>query len=525
MNPVGFELGNDSVSEGRDIPWLQDTDADGDGETDNFLTSWPFVYRDVVIVDQDNIAVDSFNLTLHSLEEPDSYAELKQMLIDVAVSAIDATDDAVYLNNDMSADIKVLDNDEGSSRLVIDSVTAPDHGFAEIMTVDYPADLDSIELIIPDVIISEIIPNQHVELYNSTYQEVDLSSVNQVLVSGSHAVKVADLAGNQTIPARGYRLLGWPEGMSMSTQSGEMLLFRDDASGLRDFTKIDDFVAWGDPRQDTLMDLAVQAGKWYGPPDGTLDIDTIQRIPGTLGDEVHSYDNHRPATPGVAINSAVKTEQIIRYTPPESFTGQATFSYTVMDDAGLTNTAEVIVTLSDNTTPWMNPNDRLDVNNDGIVDEEDAQSVLRFLNGGFRGSLPATPQVPFAPAPFVDSNGSNSVEPLDALLVVNRLNKAAQQAEGENPEDEMTVAVFGGAVSGVAAAVAAVPIYSSHDEPKNVGQTSTAEALQPANDLPYPEQVEAVFAGHDASMPTVFADEPSDLELSLDENSVDKLFA
>ena len=34
MNPVGFELGNDSVSEGRDIPWLQDTDADGDGTID-----------------------------------------------------------------------------------------------------------------------------------------------------------------------------------------------------------------------------------------------------------------------------------------------------------------------------------------------------------------------------------------------------------------------------------------------------------------------------------------------------------
>ena len=127
MNPVGFELGNDSVSEGRDIPWLQDTDANGDGASDNFLTSWPFVYRDVVIVDQNNIAVESFSLTLHSLEEPDSYAELKQMLIDVAVSANDATDDAVYLNNDTSADIKVLDNDKGSSRLVIDSITAPDH--------------------------------------------------------------------------------------------------------------------------------------------------------------------------------------------------------------------------------------------------------------------------------------------------------------------------------------------------------------------------------------------------------------
>ena len=520
MNPAGLELGNRSVSEGRDIPWLQDTDADSDGETDNWLTSWPFVYRDVVIVDENNIAVDSFNLTLHSLEEPESYAAFRQMLIDVTVSAIDATDDAVYLRNDASADIKVLDNDEGSSRLVIDSVTTPDHGFVEIVTVDYPADLDSTELIIPDLIVSEIVPNQYVELYNSAYQEVDLSSVNQFLVSGSHAVKVADLAGNQTIPARGYRQLGWPEGMSMSTQSGEMVLFRDDANGLRDFTKIDDFVAWGDTRPDSLIELAVQAGKWTGPPDGTLDIDTIQRIPGTLGDEVHSYDNHRPSTPGVAINSAVETEQIIRYTPPESFVGQATFSYTVIDDAGLTNTAEVVVTLSNNTTPWMNPNDRLDVNNDGIVDEEDVQSVLRFLNGGFRGSLPATPQVPFAPAPFVDSNGSNSVEPLDALLVVNRLNKAAQQAEGETPEDEMTVAV-----SGVAAAVAAVPIYSSHDEPKNVGQPATVEVIQPLSDLSYPKQVEAVFAEFDGSTPTAAEDVSSELKISLSGNSVDKLFA
>ena len=96
MNPVGFELGNDSVSEGRDIPWLQDTDADGDGASDNFLTSWPFVYRDVVIVDQNNIAVESFSLTLHSLEEPDSYAELRRQFLDVPVEGYAEAGAAIF---------------------------------------------------------------------------------------------------------------------------------------------------------------------------------------------------------------------------------------------------------------------------------------------------------------------------------------------------------------------------------------------------------------------------------------------
>lgn len=432
MNPIRQESGNADISEGRDIPWLQDTDADENGQSDNWLTSWPFVYRDVVIVDANNVAVDAFNLTLHSLEEPDSYATLRQTLIDVAVSAIDASDDKVSVQSGSSTDIAVLENDEGLSRLEIDSISSsPQNGTAEVVTIQYPADLDSIEPIIPELIISEIVPGEYVELYNSAYTEIDLSNVDQQLVSGRQHVGVAELGNGETIPARGYRQLPWPSTMSMSSASGELVLFRDSLSGFDDLTKIDDFMAWGDSSPDSRIELAVMAGKWIGPPDGTLDLSAIQRIPGTLGDEVHSYDNHRPSTPGQAINSAVETIQIIRYTPNASFTGEDRFTYTVFDDKGVTDSADVTVSVSSNARPWRNPTNRHDVNNDLEVSENDALAILAFLNAGYQGQLPTAITAPMLPAPFVDCNGSNSVEPLDALLVFNLLNGDGAESEGE----------------------------------------------------------------------------------------------
>ena len=96
MNPVGHEIGNADTTEGRDIPWLQDVDLDGDNKSDTWLTTWPSTYRDVVVVDANNVAVDVFNLTTNSLEDTDDYNALRQMLIDVAEATIDPIDDAVF---------------------------------------------------------------------------------------------------------------------------------------------------------------------------------------------------------------------------------------------------------------------------------------------------------------------------------------------------------------------------------------------------------------------------------------------
>ncbi len=77
-NQVGAEGSNPTVTAGRFIPWTQDT-AD-----QHVWTQWRVVYRDVIILDVNNVPVGVFNLTSHNLGDPVHYATLKQMLKDAA---------------------------------------------------------------------------------------------------------------------------------------------------------------------------------------------------------------------------------------------------------------------------------------------------------------------------------------------------------------------------------------------------------------------------------------------------------
>ena len=83
MNQKGFELGNESVTEGRDIPWLQDVDNDGDGNSDVWLNSWPYEYRDVAIVDSEGGFREAYNLTQNDLSNSAKFNELMQKFLDV----------------------------------------------------------------------------------------------------------------------------------------------------------------------------------------------------------------------------------------------------------------------------------------------------------------------------------------------------------------------------------------------------------------------------------------------------------
>jgi len=66
--------GNVENCDGRDIPWLQESVTSG------VEASWGAQYRDVVILDADNVPVAVYNLTAHDLANPDNYAELKALL-------------------------------------------------------------------------------------------------------------------------------------------------------------------------------------------------------------------------------------------------------------------------------------------------------------------------------------------------------------------------------------------------------------------------------------------------------------
>lgn len=74
VNGIGYESGNPTITEGRDLPWLQDTpEAD-------VWTAWGIAYRDVVVLDADGVVVGVYNLTAHDLGVPDNYDELLELI-------------------------------------------------------------------------------------------------------------------------------------------------------------------------------------------------------------------------------------------------------------------------------------------------------------------------------------------------------------------------------------------------------------------------------------------------------------
>ena len=63
VNGVGHESANDGITDGRDLPWLQDTeDAD-------VWALWGIVYRDVVVLDGEGLVIGVVNLTAHNLAD------------------------------------------------------------------------------------------------------------------------------------------------------------------------------------------------------------------------------------------------------------------------------------------------------------------------------------------------------------------------------------------------------------------------------------------------------------------------
>lgn len=78
VNAIGLEAGNAGVTMDRELPWLQDT------AEQNVWVTWNAAWRDVWILDAENVPVAVYNLTEHNLADPAQYAELKGMLEDVA---------------------------------------------------------------------------------------------------------------------------------------------------------------------------------------------------------------------------------------------------------------------------------------------------------------------------------------------------------------------------------------------------------------------------------------------------------
>ena len=132
----------------------------------------------------------------------------------------------------------------------------------------------------------------------------------------------------------------------------------------------------------------------------------------------------QPANGTVLVNSS----GVATYTPNVDFSGTDTFRYTVRDNnSAVSNAATVTITVNP-VRPWQNQTNPRDVNNDGFVSPIDALLIINRINT--QGSGPLPPPNGSAPPPFYDSNGDNQISPIDALLVINFLNNPT--AEGES---------------------------------------------------------------------------------------------
>ncbi len=96
-------------------------------------------------------------------------------------------------------------------------------------------------------------------------------------------------------------------------------------------------------------------------------------------------------------------------------------------------------------SPWQNPMNRYDVDGDGNLSPLDALVVINHLNRlsgtNPNGSLPVfDPKFPLEQF-FVDVNGSNSCEPLDVLEIINQIN-TIPRGNGEGAEGESNQPFF-----------------------------------------------------------------------------------
>ena len=70
INESGFEIANEQVTEGRDIPWLQDQD-------DILMwNEWNVQYRDVLIFDESLTIRKVINLSRFDLRDENNYSSM-----------------------------------------------------------------------------------------------------------------------------------------------------------------------------------------------------------------------------------------------------------------------------------------------------------------------------------------------------------------------------------------------------------------------------------------------------------------
>ncbi len=164
-------------------------------------------------------------------------------------------------------------------------------------------------------------------------------------------------------------------------------------------------------------------------------VTTVKNTPiniNVLSNDVDTDGTLNPATVQIIAAPANGTATVlangtIQFVPGTDFFGTTTLTYVVSDNSGTgSNAANVNIRVL--RSKWQNPRNSLDVNNDTFISPIDALLIINRLNNpNFNRNLNiSNPTVP----PFIDTSGDEVLSPLDALLVINRLN-AMRGGSGE----------------------------------------------------------------------------------------------
>lgn len=122
----------------------------------------------------------------------------------------------------------------------------------------------------------------------------------------------------------------------------------------------------------------------------------------------------------------------VTYIAPAGVSGVQRASYTVRDQQGLLSppaNIEIFVVNYSAAQPWHNPLRATDVNDDGSTTPLDALLIVNEINRLGAGPLPTSSTAQPTQYGFLDTSGDGFLTALDSLLVINRLNGGAGEGE------------------------------------------------------------------------------------------------
>ncbi len=110
---------------------------------------------------------------------------------------------------------------------------------------------------------------------------------------------------------------------------------------------------------------------------------------------------------------------------------------TATEENGGAFSKDFLLTVLANESPWTNPEDPTDVDNNGTTNPIDALIIINSLNN--EGPRILTEPISYEPEVprFIDVNGDGRVTPIDALIIINMLNRQGNPTAEPEPDTEL----------------------------------------------------------------------------------------